>query len=102
MEMRNRPDPLESLVLKHHCEMCGARKGEPYLEPAFDPCGQPMTLCRDCRIGSSELIVERWAFAQQASGLLSRVVRLYWRGHTVQQMYAAMREAKQLIARAKR
>jgi hypothetical protein len=80
MEMRNKPGPLESLVPKDYCEMCGARKGKPYLEPAFDPCGQPMTLCRDCRIGSSELIVERWAFAQRASRLLLRVVRLCWGG----------------------
>jgi hypothetical protein len=50
--------PLESLKVKKHCEMCGAgRKG--MLEPAFDPSGKPKTLCRDCRIGSAELLAAR-------------------------------------------
>lgn len=61
---------LESLRLKRHCEMCGAtnkkpksvlehHKNEFQLEPAFNPSGQPMTLCRDCRIGSAELLATR-------------------------------------------
>ena len=56
--------PLESLVLKDHCEMCGvtalaAGRVGVLLEPAFDPSGQPKTLCRDCRIGSAELLADR-------------------------------------------
>jgi hypothetical protein len=76
--MKNRQGQLESLVLKDHCEMCGVRrrKVRKYLEPAFNPDGQPMTLCRHCRIGSSELIVERWVLAQRASDVLFSVVGL--------------------------
>ncbi|SRR6266480_2743545 len=56
--------PLESLVLKDHCEMCGvtalaAGRVGVLLEPAFDLSGQPKTLCRDCRIGSAELLADR-------------------------------------------
>ena len=68
--MKNRQGQLESLVLKDHCEMCGVRrrKVRKYLEPAFNPDGQPMTLCRHCRIGSSELIVEQWVLAAKMMG----------------------------------
>ena len=51
--------PLESLKLKSSCEMCGAtnrQKAAKPLEPAFDPSGQPKTLCRECRIGSAEVL----------------------------------------------
>ncbi len=56
--------PLESLVPKDHCEMCGvtalaAGRVGVLLEPAFDPSGQPKTLCQDCRIGSAELLADR-------------------------------------------
>jgi len=54
--------PLESLKLKSSCEMCGAtnrRKEAKPLKPAFDPSGQPKTLCRECRIGSAELLESR-------------------------------------------
>lgn len=65
---------LESLKLKWHCEMCGATNKKPksvlehhkdefQLEPAFNPSGQPMTLCRDCRIGSAELLASRKTYA---------------------------------------
>ncbi len=38
--------------------MCGERSDEArdWLEPAFNPSGVPMTLCRDCRIGSAECL----------------------------------------------
>jgi hypothetical protein len=54
--------PLESLRLQKHCQMCGAQDTATLshrLEPAFDPSGQPKTLCRDCRIGSAELLADR-------------------------------------------
>jgi len=53
------PGPLESLKLKNYCEMCGAtnrKKGAAPLEPAFDPGGKPKTLCRECRMGSAEVL----------------------------------------------
>jgi hypothetical protein len=52
------PGPLEQLQAKmaDHCQMCGTTKD--YLEPAFNPSGKPMTLCRDCRIGSAEPLDE--------------------------------------------
>jgi hypothetical protein len=62
------PGPLESYKMAGHCEMCGASDfkkqgsvvaghvGLAGLEPAFDPSGKPKTLCRDCRIGSAELL----------------------------------------------
>ena len=56
---RQQAGPLESLKLKTHCEMCEAtnrNKGAAPLEPAFDPSGQARTLCRNCRIGSAELL----------------------------------------------
>ena len=65
----NAKGPLESLKLKDHCEMCGvsehtlskaARDKFLPLEPAFNPAGIPKTLCRDCRIGSAELIRGMW------------------------------------------
>jgi hypothetical protein len=54
---------LEKLRLKDHCEMCGARNTNNLnfrLEPALNPSGHPMTLCYLCRVGSAELIQERW------------------------------------------
>ncbi len=63
--------PLEALKLKDHCEMCGKtyrdhrdpsgiwRAGEK-LEPGFDPYGEAKTLCSDCRIGSAELLHEKY------------------------------------------
>ena len=70
----NAKGPLESLKLKNHCEMCGVSERHVAsvvrdivmpLEPAFNPSGQPKTLCRDCRIGSAELIRERWFAAEK-------------------------------------
>jgi hypothetical protein len=64
----NKPGPLESHKMARHCEMCGASDykkqgsviagahGSVGLEPAFNPSGQPKTLCRDCRIGSAEIL----------------------------------------------
>ncbi len=74
---------LESLKLKRHCEMCGATNKKPksvlehhkdefQLEPAFNPSGQPMTLCRDCRIGSAELLADRYAIGR-ANKLLEHI-----------------------------
>lgn len=51
--------PLESLSLADHCQMCGHTnkdKGYAPLEPAFNPSGCAMTLCRPCRIGSADLL----------------------------------------------
>jgi hypothetical protein len=59
---RRGPGPLVSLALKDYCEMCGASRRHPAslpLEAAFDPSGQAKTLCRDCRMGSAELLHER-------------------------------------------
>lgn len=60
---RRGPLPLERLKLKDHCEMCGDKdKGSrhrAHLEPAFNPDGKPMTLCRPCRIGSAEALADR-------------------------------------------
>ena len=62
--------PLQSYPNFPHCEMCGAsdykRQGNIAagtvglvgLEPAFNPSGEPMTLCRNCRIGSAELLAD--------------------------------------------
>jgi hypothetical protein len=62
--------PLQSYPMFAHCEMCGATNykrqgsiaagaaGLAGLEPAFNPSGEPMTLCRDCRIGSAELLAD--------------------------------------------
>jgi hypothetical protein len=64
------PGSLESYPIFPHCEMCGARDykkqgsvvaghaGLAGLEPAFDPSGKPKRLCRDCRIGSAELLAD--------------------------------------------
>jgi hypothetical protein len=62
--------PLQSYPMFPHCQMCGASDykkqgsivagtaGLVGLEPAFNPSGEPMTLCRDCRIGSAELLAD--------------------------------------------
>jgi hypothetical protein len=59
LSKRRLAGPLESLTLEGYCEMCGDRSGwggpNGGLEPAFNPSGQPMTLCRPCRIGSAEV-----------------------------------------------
>lgn len=54
-----RTGPLQSLVVEDHCQMCGrTNKDRAYapLEPAFNPSGCAMTLCKACRIGSAELL----------------------------------------------
>jgi hypothetical protein len=59
-----KPGPLERLErrgLKKHCQMCGNNDAPGQLEPAFNPDGKPMTLCRLCRIGSAELLADRRA-----------------------------------------
>lgn len=58
--------PLERYVMRTHCEMCGAhppgtidgRYSAARLEAAYDPNGQPKTLCYDCRIESAEILAE--------------------------------------------
>ena len=67
----NQPGPLQSYKMKDHCEMCGITDAAcrnhddsaAHLEPAFNPSGQLMTLCRDCRIGSAEILA-----AERANG----------------------------------
>jgi hypothetical protein len=62
--MARKTGPLESLVLKDHCEMCGhgnQHKGYAPLEAAFNPSGQAQTLCYHCRIGSAELLADQRA-----------------------------------------
>jgi len=39
-----------------HCEMCGSHNK---LEPAFNPDPEPKILCKQCRIGSAELLAEK-------------------------------------------
>lgn len=55
--------PLESLNLADHCEMCGLsaipNREYPFLEAAFNPDSEPMTLCQSCRIGSAELLADQ-------------------------------------------
>ncbi len=72
--------PLASLQLKTHCEMCGAtnRTGVAApLEPAFDPGGQPKTLCRKCRIGSAELLAQpRMIYVEVSGGVVQTVQNL--------------------------
>jgi hypothetical protein len=65
----NKPGPLESYKMAGHCEMCGANDFQPHpeLEPAFNPSGQPKTLCRDCRIGSAELLADQRADLLEAA-----------------------------------
>jgi hypothetical protein len=84
--------PLEYLQrrgLADHCEMCGVKefKRKPgsssngersFLEPAFDPSGEPKTLCRDCRIGSAELLADRrLSFDEQELATVLAALR-YW------------------------
>jgi hypothetical protein len=54
----NHKGPLESVRMTEHCEMCGNQTNVCSLEPAFDPRSHAKTLCRDCRIGSAELLAE--------------------------------------------
>ena len=73
MEKTNTPGPLEFYIMTDHCEMCGASDykkqrsiiagaaGISGLEAAFDPDGKPKTLCRQCRIGSAELLADQRA-----------------------------------------
>jgi len=82
----NKPGPLESYPTLAYCEMCGARDykkqgsvvaghaGLAGLEPAFDPSGQPKTLCRDCRIGSAELLADVRADLLAACKLALKVI----------------------------
>lgn len=70
--------PLESLQargLKEYCEMCGARSDEErdHFEPAFNLSGQPMTLCRDCRIGSAELLAAERGKLKAFASLVARM-----------------------------
>ncbi len=76
--MKKQTGPLESLQargLKDHCEMCGDHTDEArdWFEPAFNPDGKPKTLCRDCRIGSAELLAAKRESAQEFASLVSRM-----------------------------
>jgi hypothetical protein len=79
-----KPGPLESLErkgLKDYCEMCGATEakarnhddGTAALEPAFNPSGKPKTLCRDCRIGSAELLAAKREKLEEFVSLVARM-----------------------------
>lgn len=70
--------PLESLQargLEDYCEMCGARSDEErdHFEPAFNPAGEPKTLCRDCRIGSAELLADQRVKLRAFASLVARM-----------------------------
>jgi hypothetical protein len=106
-EPKPKTGPLESLELKDYCEMCGAtnhKKGYAPLEPAFDPSGKAKTLCYHCRIGSAELIVERWSAASKAVNLLKKFVAYYFRGEapqfTVDLLQDVAIDARNLVAKA--
>lgn len=58
-----------------HCEMCGANSAQ-LLEPAFDPSGNPQILCRQCRIGSAELLADK----------RKRTVHVFMQGGLIQDM----------------
>jgi hypothetical protein len=83
------PGPLESLVLKDHCEMCGVSKRHVSsvvrekmmpLEPAFDPSGRAKTLCQPCRIGSAELLADRRIkFSTRHTDTIIAALRLWQR-----------------------
>ena len=70
--------PLETLQqrgLTDHCQMCGARSDEErdWFEPAFNPSGEPKTLCRDCRIGSAELLAAKRKKLEEFVSLVARM-----------------------------
>jgi len=109
----SKPGPLESYPLFPHCEMCGAsdykkqgsvvagHAGLAGLEPAFNPSGHPMTLCRDCRIGSAELLADQRTALLEACKLALRVTpTLGYEPGTAQRkahdaLVAALAKAKQ-------
>jgi len=62
--------PLEAFAVGTRCEMCGAQGAQ--LEAAFDPSGEVMTMCCECRMGSAELREEERAnIVKAARGALS-------------------------------
>jgi hypothetical protein len=75
-----KPGSLASLKLKTRCEMCGAtnrKKDAAPLEPALDPSGQPKTLCRECRIGSGDLLAQpRRIYVEVSGGVVQAVQNL--------------------------
>ena len=109
----NKPGPLESYPLFPHCEMCGASdykkqgsvvagaSGLAGLEPAFNPSGHPMTLCRDCRMGSAEILADQRTALLEACKLALRVTpTLGYEPGTAQRkahdaLVAALAKAKQ-------
>jgi len=99
----NKPGPLESYPLFPNCEMCGAKdfQRHPELEPAFNPSGHPMTLCRDCRMGSAELLADQRTALLEACKLALRVTpTLGYEPGTAQRkahdaLVAALAKAKQ-------
>ena len=50
---RKHHNPRYGKPEKDHCEMCGRKSG---LKQAPDPSGIMRTLCRDCRVGSKQLL----------------------------------------------
>ena len=101
-ETNGQPGPLESLVLKEHCEMCGvtalaAGRVGVLLEPAFDPSGQPKTLCQDCRIGSAELLADRRIkFTPRQTDTLIAALRLWQRAPQYPEIEIAEEHGKML------
>jgi hypothetical protein len=99
--MPNNKGPLESLKLNDHCEMCGSDgvlkphtfHSEGTLEAAFDPAGEPKTLCRSCRIGSAELLDDL------RSSLFAVCRSLVKYGPQYPPSSAAREEAKRLITK---
>jgi hypothetical protein len=84
----NKQGPLESYKMAGHCEMCGAPGKRPSgtfttarLEPAFNPSGEPKTLCQDCRIGSAELLAD--VRADLLTQLKALVVQIEASGHLI-------------------
>jgi hypothetical protein len=101
----NKPGPLESYKMAGHCEMCGASDFQPHpeLEPAFNPSGEPKTLCRDCRIGSAELLADVRA---ELLTVLRKFVDYYNRGEapqfTIELLQDVAIDAAAAIAKAER
>jgi hypothetical protein len=66
----NKPGPLERGRVFEHCQMCGANSLGVALERAFNPSGRVMTLCRDCRQGSAELLHDELIALREAAQLV--------------------------------
>jgi hypothetical protein len=96
-EVSPKAGPLESLKRKDYCEMCGNQKKNARLEPAFDPSGEPKTLCLDCRIGSAELLADRRIkFSSRQTDTLIAALRLWQRAPAYPEIEIAEEHGKML------